>query len=632
MSSPSPNVPLATLRDLRLQKVAKMRDLGLDPYPSQSHRTNYSQEVIENYPALEGTTVTIAGRLTIWRKQGGMAFGKVLDQQGLLQLVLRRDTLAPTDAATGSLGFEDLSLLDVGDIVEGTGTVGRTQRGEISIICSRFGILAKAIRPLPDKWFGLKDRETVLRKRYLDCISNPETKDRFEAISKIAWAARKFLDNSGFREFNTPIIQPQYGGGTAKPFRTHVNALGNEMYLAISHELYLKRLIAAGYEKVYTIGRYFRNEGIDRSHHPEFSMIETMTAYENYEYNMTLVEDLFRYIANDAFGKTTFTVRGHSIDFGKPWERVSMGDLVKRETGIDFWQFTSAEEANGALASLGITDRQETVGEALVRAFEEKVESTLIQPTLVFGHPVEISPLAKPLASDPRVAERFEIFIAGMECGDNWSEQNDPVQLLERWKMAHDEVREAAGTVHPLDFDFVEALEYGMPPTTGIGPGLERMAMIFTEQEDIYDVIFFPMMKRHLSPVNQSIFGIADTDEESAVSQYGPSEMLLTAGEFEDLVRQDVLRPVEKNFEIVPHLRLWERPSFLGRWLANGHLELRGFLPGVSIWIVGYNTVSEEQLSFAEEARKLVELADLSIVSWLKDIFPESQCDVKPVV
>src|SRR5262249_44885325 len=268
--------------------------------------------------------------------------------------------------------------------------------------------LTKALRPLPDQWSGLKDRELVLRKRYLDLILDRHPQERFEQISRMVAAIRSFLDGRGFLEFNTPAIQPQYGGGTAKPFKTHVNALGCDMYLAISHELYLKRLIVAGFDKVYTIGRYFRNEGIDRSHHPEFSMVETMTAYENYEYNMNLIEDMFRHVATSAFGRTQFNVRGHVIDFSQPWRRVSLADVVQEKTGVDFRSISTPEEANARLAALGINEPQPTVGEALVKAFEISVEPTLVQPTLVYGHPVEISPLAKPLAADPRFAERFE--------------------------------------------------------------------------------------------------------------------------------------------------------------------------------------------------------------------------------
>ncbi|HCC58977.1 MAG TPA: lysine--tRNA ligase [Solibacterales bacterium] len=511
--------PLVALRNARLKKAEALRERGLNPYPSRSMRTEYAANILENFESMENQPVTVAGRLMSWRKQGGMAFGHIQDRTGSIQLVFRRAMLHPTDAAAGFLGYEDVALLDVGDVIEVRGTVGKTMKGEISVMAETLRMLTKSLRPLPEKWSGLKDRETILRKRYLDTIAAPEKLELFAQVSRMIFEARQFLYARGFLEFQTPIIQPLYGGGTAKPFLTHVNALGAEMYLAISHELYLKRLIAAGYEKVFTIGRYFRNEGIDRSHHPEFSMIETMTAYQNYEYNMALVEDLFRHVAVKAFGKITFQVRGHMVDFEQPWKRISMVDATREITGIDFSELRTVDEANARLTDLGVTEAQPSIGEALVRAFEAKVEDTLIQPTLVYGHPIEISPLAKPMAEDPRYVERFEIFIAGMECGDNWSEQNDPEQLFATWKKAYKPEDRDSGEFHPLDYDFLEAMDHGIPPTTGIGPGIERMAMIFTEQQDIYDVIFFPMMKPVLSQANKAIYGVAgEAVEEPAES------------------------------------------------------------------------------------------------------------------
>jgi len=502
--------PLALLRESRLQKLHQLRQLGLNPFVSRSRRTDFAGPIQADFAAHEGRRVTVGGRLMSWRKQGALAFGHIQDQTGSIQLFFRRNLMPETDAPSGRLGYADLNLVDVGDIVEAAGVVTRTQRGEISVLVDEFAILTKSLRPPPDKWSGLKERETILRKRYLQTVAEPQVRARFEAIARMLYAARVFLNERGFLEFHTPVLQPQYGGGTAQPFLTRVNALGCSMYLAISHELYLKRLIVGGFDKVYTIGRYFRNEGIDRNHQPEFSMIETMTAYENYEYNMALVEDLFRHIAREAYGKMRFQVGGHEIDFEPPWRRVSMAEAVLAATGVDFRACASAEEANTRLASLGIHDAQTSAGAALVRAFEGFVERTLIQPTLVWGHPVEISPLAKPMQSDPRFAERFEIFIAGMECGDNWSEQNDPVQLLERWR-AQDRPGELdTGDYQPLDYDFLEALEYGMPPTTGIGPGIERMAMIFTGQENIDDVVFFPILRPHVSQVNRAIYGIEE--------------------------------------------------------------------------------------------------------------------------
>jgi lysyl-tRNA synthetase class 2 len=498
---------LSQIRNVRLEKAAALRAKGWNPYPSTSRRTHLAKAILEDFPAFEGKPVSVAGRLMAFRKQGALAFGRVMDQSGSIQLFLRRDQLK-TDS--GGLAFADLNLADIGDFVEASGTVMKTDRGEISVLVDSLRILTKSLRPLPDQWSGLADRETILRKRYLDAIMNRESHERFLAIARMLSAIRGFLEARGFIEIPTPVLQPQYGGGTAKPFKTHLNALGSDMYLAISHELYLKRLIAAGFDRVYTIGRYFRNEGIDKSHHPEFSMVETMTAYENYEFNMALVEELFRHIGQTAFGRTEFTVRGHVIDFAKPWRRVSMNDAVREATGVDFLACADPAEANAHLARIGAGEAQPTVGEALVRAFERAVEPTLIQPTLVFGHPVEISPLAKPTAADPRLAERFEIFIAGMECGDNWSEQNDPVKLLETWRQSYKADEADSGKFHTLDFDFIEMLEYGLPPTTGIGPGIERMAMIFTGQENIDDVIFFPLLRPEISRTNAALYGLSD--------------------------------------------------------------------------------------------------------------------------
>jgi len=452
----------------------------------------------------------------------------------------------------------------------------------------------------------LKDREQVLRKRYLDAILEAPSFDRFGAISRMVAAVRTFLNGRGFMEFQTPVIQPQYGGGTAKPFKTHVNALGCEMYLAISHELYLKRLIVAGYEKVYTIGRYFRNEGIDRSHHPEFSMVETMTAYENYEYNMNLVEEMFRQVAASAFGRTEFQVRGHKIDFSQAWRRVSMAEAVKEKTGVDFRDCQGADEANAKLDGLGIHEPQPSAGEAMVKAFELTVEPALIQPTLVFGHPVEISPLAKPMAEDPRYAERFEIFIAGMECGDNWSEQNDPARLLETFRRAYRAEERDTGKFHTLDFDFIEALEYGMPPTTGIGPGVERMAMIFTEQENIDDVIFFPMMRPSVSPLNAAIYGIAEPAPAPV------EDLALSREDFEALCNQGALKPHARNLAVHPRARHW------GAAEATGQIDIEGFLPNSVLRLAGFKVGAGES-AFEDE-----------LVQFLKAKFADCHITVSP--
>jgi lysyl-tRNA synthetase class 2 len=615
---------LIEIRNTRLQKAASLRALGLDPYPSRAGRTHYARSIIEDFDNYKDKQVTVAGRLVSWRRQGALAFGHIQDQTGRIQLFLRRQLVQPTDARAGILGYAEANLVDLGDIVEATGQVTKTERGETSVLVRQLRLLTKAIRPLPDQWSGLKDREQVLRKRYLDATLEASSAARFACVSKMIAAIRSFLNERGFLEFNTPVIQPQYGGGTAKPFKTHVNALDCEMYLAISHELYLKRLIVAGYDKVYTIGRYFRNEGIDRSHHPEFSMVETMTAYENYQFNMNLIEDMFGHVARTVFGRTQFNVRGHTIDFGRPWRRLTMSDAVKEKTGVDFPACQTAAQANARLAALGIHEAQPTVGEALVKAFEATAEAHLIQPTLVYAHPMEISPLAKPMAEDPRFAERFEIFIAGMECGDNWSEQNDPVRLLETWRKAYRPDERDTGKFHTLDFDFIEALEYGMPPTTGIGPGVERMAMIFTEQENIDDVIFFPMMRPSISPLNAAIYHV----EESAAAPV--EDLALSIEDFRSLCQEGILKPNARNLILKPHVRIWGVPSPPGGSRASGHAEVEGFLSNSMLRLAGCVLAWGQHMPEDQQTAKILELLDQSLVLLLRHKFPDCHVSVSP--
>jgi lysyl-tRNA synthetase class 2 len=610
--------PLIEIRNGRVGKADALRTLGLNPYPSRSKRTHYAKTILTDFDKLNGQVVTVAGRLLSWRKQGALAFAHLQDQTGKLQLFLRKNLVQPTQPDTATLGYANINLLDIGDIVEATGKVIRTERGEISVLVETLRILTKAIRPLPSQWSGLKDREQVLRKRYLDSILEPESFVRFGVISKMVADIRTFLNERGFMEFQTPIVQPQYGGGTAKPFKTHVNALGSEMYLAISHELYLKRLVVAGFDKVYTIGRYFRNEGMDRSHHPEFSMVETMAAYENYEYNMNLIEDMFRHIATNVFGRTEFDVRGHKVDFAKPWRRISMCDAVQEKTGIDFRTCPSVEAANAHLAALGVKESQPSIGEALVSAFEATVEKDLIQPTLVFGHPIEISPLAKPMAADPRFVERFEIFIAGMECGDNWSEQNDPVRLLETWRKSYHADERDAGKFHTLDFDFLEALEYGMPPTTGIGPGIERMAMIFTGQENIDDVIFFPMMRPSISPLNAAIYGVPEN------SAAPVDDLALSFDEFEALCAAGSLKPATRNLLVKPHLRVWKTTAAGGKSAVSAHAEIEGFLPNGVLRVAGCK-IQPAEISSEDDQKKISDFLEKSWGTFLHKKFPDCE-------
>ncbi|PYQ28671.1 MAG: lysine--tRNA ligase [Acidobacteria bacterium] len=587
--------PIVELRNVRLRKLEQLRELGFDPYPPKSRRSNYIQDTLARFDELTGTVVTVAGRLMSLRAHGALSFAHLQDMTGKIQLYLRRDEMREASSSTGNIGYQNLGLLDVGDFIEATGVVMVTQKGERSIGVQTVRVLAKSLRPLPEKRAGVRDREAILRRRYLDTTATPDHKDPFEKVSLMLFAIREFLAARGFLEFNTPVLQPQYGGGSAKPFKTHVNALRTNVFLAISHELYLKRLIAAGFDRVFTIGRYFRNEGMDSTHHPEFSMVETMSAYENYEFNMTLVEDMFKHVAVNVFHRTCFNVCGHQVDLAIPWRRTMMVDAVKEVTGVDFGQALSISEANGLLSGLGITESAESVGHALVRAFEERVQPTLIQPTLVYGHPVEISPLAKAMPEDSRYAERFEIFIGGLECGDNWSEQNDPLTLLRRWTEAKS-LRPDEG--QPLDYDFLEVLEHGMPPTTGIGPGIERMAMIFNETQNIDDVIFFPLMRPSMSDANQAIYGA------EAYSGSTLGELALPMEALGPLISEGVLEPEGTNVSVELNLKIWRARTEGGLWRAYGFARLIGFLAGKDILITGYQIASQAELSAETEARK----------------------------
>ncbi len=618
------NKPLIEFRNIRIAKAEKLVKMGFNPYPSRCSRTHYAKAVTDNYETLDGEIVSVAGRLMSWRKHGALTFGHIQDQTGRIQLYIRRDILKAADSSHGNIGYADLKLIEVGDFVEASGKVTRTERGEISVQPDIIRLITKSIRPLPEKRSGLKDREAVLRRRYLDTTMQPHKKEAFENISRMLFAIRTFFNERGFLEFHTPVLQPLYGGGTAKPFTTHVNALGCDVYLAISHELYLKRLIAAGFDRVYTIGKYFRNEGIDRSHHPEFSMIETMTAYENYEYNMDLIEDLFRYIAQNVFGKTVFRVNGQEVDFGRPWKRISMVDAVLEVTGVDFSKCRSVDEANSHLSAMGINESLFSIGLSLVKAFEEKVEATLVSPTLVYGHPMDISPLAKPMVDNPEYAERFEIFIGGMECGDNWSEQNDPVRLLETWKSRQQSLMLDAEEIHPLDYDFIEVMEYGMPPTTGIGPGIERMAMLFTEQDNIDDVIFFPVMRPVLSPLNAEIYGI---DERVYVERVAEEDILLTMDEFESLLREKTLSPSTPRITIRPYLRFWGKGAAQGQPKASGYLEIEGFIKDKRVRVVGFTIGPGEAVHDMKNTKRFRSLIESSIRDSIGEHF--SDCDIR---
>lgn len=509
MSSENQNSDLIGQRKIRIEKVNELKAKGINPYPGKSNRTHKANQITENYDNLENEEVTIAGRLMSWREHGHLVFGEVQDQSGSIQLYISQDKVEPTNVEIGNLGFEDFRFFDIGDIVEAKGVVTKTQRGEISVAPSQIRLLTKAIRPLPNKKDGLKDKETIFRKRYLDTILNPNARKSFEYSAKIVFAIREFLNKRGFLEIKTPIIQPIYGGTNAKPFVTRVNTLNVDYYLAVAHELYLKKLVTGGFENVYNINGYFRNEGIDRTHNPEFRMLETMTAFENYEFNMNLTEELYKHIADSVFGKREFKIFGNNVSFDGRWERLKMIDAVIKYAGIDFNEVKTIERAHEILDEIGFNgEKAKSIGECMVQVFEEKVEEQLIQPVFIYGHPVEISPLAKQMPEDSRFVERFELFIGGVEAGDNWTELNDPIELYNRFREQVERGRGGDDEFHPMDVSFIEAMEYGMPPTTGLGPGIERLVMMFTENEYIDDVLYFPMMKpAPVTTIQKEIYG-----------------------------------------------------------------------------------------------------------------------------
>ena len=477
--------PLQNLRKIRLEKLDKIRKLKIDPYPAKSDKKQSIDLCLKSI----GKSVQTAGRIIGLRAHGGSTFADLMDESGQIQLFFSKNQLPATRNQL-------LELLDIGDFVEVTGKVDKTKAGEITIFVEDFKLLTKSIRPLPSTWYGLKDIEERYRKRYLDILLNDDVKKIFGIRSKVIQAHRQFLLERGYIEVETPVLQPLYGGGLARPFKTYHNALGISLYMRISTELYLKRLIVAGFEKVFEFARVFRNEGIDREHNPEFTMLETMAAYADYVDNMQLVEEMTKYVARNVLGKTKVQYRDQAIDFAAPWKKLTIVEAVKKETGVDFGKITKFEEAQKQAKKLGVELKpfEKSVGQALAEVFEQKVEETLIQPTIIYNYPTETSPLAKK-SKDPRYVERFEHYVAGMEASNNYSELNDPQDLVLRFADERKKERLGEEEAHQTDRDFIEALEYGMPPTSGIGPSIDRLVMVLTNSQSIKDVILFPTLK-----------------------------------------------------------------------------------------------------------------------------------------
>ncbi|MGI6213865.1 MAG: lysine--tRNA ligase [Christensenellales bacterium] len=474
---------------IRLEKLAALKAQGKDPFEVTLYgKTALSKDIFDNYAALEGKSVRIAGRLMSKRVMGKAAFVHLMDGAGKIQAYVRVDEL-------GEQTYEEFLKLDIGDIVGVEGEVFTTKRGEISVKAHNYILLSKALLPLPEKYHGLKDPELRYRQRYVDLIANPEVKETFEKRSKIISAIREFLSAKGFMEVETPILNVVAGGANARPFITHHNTLDLDMFLRIAPELYLKRLIVGGFEKVYEIGRLFRNEGISIKHNPEFTTIELYEAYSDYNDMMNITEELFNYCAQKVLGTSKLTYQGTDIDLGTPWRRISMLNLVLEATGIDF-ENMEYKEAIALARARGVDVTESTPwGNALYEVFDACCEATLIQPTFVIDYPIEVSPLAKRKPSDKRLTERFEVFIYGREMGNAFSELNDPIDQRARFEAQARERAKGDEEAQMTDEDFVTALEYGLPPTGGLGIGIDRMVMLFTDQYSIRDVILFPTLK-----------------------------------------------------------------------------------------------------------------------------------------
>ena len=483
---------------LRREKLAALQQAGSDPFVITKYdQSHHSSDIKENYDALEGQTVSVAGRMMFKRVMGKASFCNIQDLKGNIQCYVARDSI-------GEESYAAFKKYDVGDIIGVKGEVFKTKTGEISVHAAEVTLLSKSLQVLPEKYHGLTDTDTRYRQRYTDLIMNAEVRDTFVKRSKIISSIRRFLDDRGFMEVETPMLVQNAGGAAARPFETHFNALDEDLKLRISLELYLKRLIVGGLERVYEIGRVFRNEGLDTRHNPEFTLMELYQAYTDYHGMMDLTEEMFRTVAEQVNGSPMVTYGEHNIDFSKPFRRATMIDLVKEYTDVDWNTVKDTAEAKAVADRLHVEyeDRHEK-GDVLSLIFEEYVEHHLIQPTFVMDHPIEISPLTKKKPSDPAYVERFELFINGWEMANAYSELNDPIDQRERFKAQEALLAKGDEEANTTDEDFLNALEIGMPPTGGIGYGIDRLVMIMTDSPAIRDVLLFPTMKSLDQPKKQ---------------------------------------------------------------------------------------------------------------------------------
>lgn len=480
----------------RLNKMESLRAKGIDPFGHRYEVTHHAADILafgdgKSKEELEEAAlqVRIAGRLMIKRGHGKASFGVVQDVTGTIQVYAKVDVL-------GQDTYEVFELLDLGDFIGVEGTVFRTNRGEITVLVEQLTVLSKSLRPLPEKWHGLKDLETRYRQRYLDLMVNPDTRSTFVARSKIVQAIRRYLDDRGYLEVETPTLHSVASGANARPFVTHHNALDMTLHLRIALELHLKRLIVGGLERVYEIGRVYRNEGISTRHNPEFTMLELYQAYADFHDIMDLTEEMIKYVAQAVVGTLQIPYGEYTVDLEKPWARRHMVDLIREQTGVNFFEVNSTEEARELAKQHGVNvEPSMEYGHIVNEFFEQKVEQTLIQPTFVYGHPVEVSPLAKKNEEDPRFTDRFELFIVAREHGNAFSELNDPIDQRQRFEQQAEERAKGNDEAQEIDEDFITALEYGMPPTGGLGIGIDRLVMLLTNQPSIRDVLLFPLMR-----------------------------------------------------------------------------------------------------------------------------------------
>jgi len=487
--TPAAEPNINELKKVRLEKLQELRDAGIDPFGSRFDRNASAQQIIDSFDTMEGQSVRLAGRIMSKRRHGKAGFADLQDLTGSIQLYFRKEDV-------GDEAYELFKKLDLGDILGVEGEVFRTQKGEISVHVRHFEYLSKSLNPLPEKWHGLKDVELRYRQRYVDLIVNPEVRDVFIKRSRIIKEIRNYLDNLGFLEVETPMMHPIPGGATARPFITHHNTLDMDLYLRIAPELYLKRLLVGGLEKVYEINRSFRNEGISTRHNPEFTMLELYQAYADYEVMMELTENLIASTVQKITGSLQVEFDGQIIDFTTPWRRIPMLEANKEHSGVDFALIKTDDEARKAAADLGMKiEKNATRGEIINEVFETFVEDKLIQPTFIYGHPVEISPLAKRNREHPEFTDRFEVFIMQREIANAFSELNDPIDQKERFMKQVEKRASGDAEAHMMDEDYINALEYGMPPAGGLGIGIDRLVMLITGSTSIRDVILFPTLR-----------------------------------------------------------------------------------------------------------------------------------------